>query len=779
MRLILMNYNNYFNRIYKTESTVADYISAASAYRTFNNINFKERDHVNTTQTINIGIADTISFSPDYLVVTEDNSDVIESRWFVLDTDKTRGNQMSLTLRRDVLVDEYDNYSGQPFYLEKGTPPTLTNNPFLYTNEGQSFSQVLKSRTALKHSGNSTRWLVGYVDATWGSGLMPQYPYYAVYDSAEECPFWQYAHSNKILLYQDSSTTWAFGFDLWSRDDGSGKAVRFNMHGGGSPAYTTSATLDNKSIVGYAMDSNTYYDTIRDATVTNAGAQRAAMAVYDNFSKGTDPYVDLLPASALSGYNGHVILIGNQAYTVTITPGVAGTYMGYHVEKGSDLYNVLVDTFGELNHLNAWMTGGQSIDLQKPAMNTAMWIGAYACTTVSVSLTRQSSYDPISFGAGRHKTGLPYDIFCVADDATNRKNVSWFASQYAGSNAVYDVQCLPIKPDLTGAGTESVNGVTYYWLDKDSVSGTFEHSAIATYSTNTDKKAGSNLDMCRIVSPDCGAIWEFNPAQIGGVAANSIRYEATFAPLAPYIHIFPTFGGIYGNVNKSDQNTAESRGIVLTGDYSIPYSSSNWATYQLQNSAYRLSHDRMIQNMSITQNAERTQEQVNIVAGALTAGLGGAASGAGIGGPVGAAVGGVLGAAGSAVTGAVAYGINEKLRAEDMSYAEDMFGYQMRNIQAQPQPLAHTNSLTVGNANFPFIEYYTCYDNEKDIFLNRLTVNGWALGYITTAATAFTNAHNSTLTKFVKGRLIKYGGAHDSHIANTIAEELMKGVRLT
>ena len=143
-----------------------------------------------------------------------------------------------------------------------------------------------------------------------------------------------------------------------------------------------------------------------------------------------------------------------------------------------------------------------------------------------------------------------------------------------------------------------------------------------------------------------------------------------------------------------------------------------------------------------------------------------------------AAIGGAIGLVGSAVSGILAQNVNERLRAEELSYAEDMFGYNLQSIQAQPQPLAHSNYLTIGAATFPYIELYEADSKEEEIFQNRLRVNGWTIGAVTTMATMKTAATASGApTRFVKGRLVMLGGQEDAHVAAEIDRELQRGVR--
>ena len=84
MQLLLLHYNNYFNRIIKKEDTVAAYMNADSNYRDASNANFNQGDGVNTSIVLGLGPNGTIFDGEefDYLVAYEivDNVSVIRGR---------------------------------------------------------------------------------------------------------------------------------------------------------------------------------------------------------------------------------------------------------------------------------------------------------------------------------------------------------------------------------------------------------------------------------------------------------------------------------------------------------------------------------------------------------------------------------------------------------------------------------------------------------------------------------------------------------------------------
>ena len=85
MQLLLLHYNNYFNRIIKKKETIADYKAADTNYKEVSNINFNPGDGVATSLVLGLGqngsiFTDNEEF--DYLVAYEtvNNQAVIDSR---------------------------------------------------------------------------------------------------------------------------------------------------------------------------------------------------------------------------------------------------------------------------------------------------------------------------------------------------------------------------------------------------------------------------------------------------------------------------------------------------------------------------------------------------------------------------------------------------------------------------------------------------------------------------------------------------------------------------
>lgn len=179
--LVLKGFNNYFNRKIKKYSEVNDYVDNSSLSYTFIDINFNPNDGVVTEQVL--GSEDQLEEdskilnwendgSPDYIVCYEsefihndDEPDVeikhIKSRWFVLESVRTRAGQYKLALKRDVIADHLEQILTNPCFVEKGY--VQPNNPLIFNQEGVSFNEIKQSPEHKLWDETGIPWLVLYI----------------------------------------------------------------------------------------------------------------------------------------------------------------------------------------------------------------------------------------------------------------------------------------------------------------------------------------------------------------------------------------------------------------------------------------------------------------------------------------------------------------------------------------------------------------------------------------------------------------------------------------
>ena len=296
-------------------------------------------------------------------------------------------------------------------------------------------------------------------------------------------------------------------------------------------------------------------------------------------------------------------------------------------------------------------------------------------------------------------------------------------------------------------------------------------TSISQLADNLDTKISNECDTYRLCSPNYNGQFEFSLAKNGEIKYFNV--DCSYKPFSPYIHVNPNFDKLYGK----DFNDA--RGLICGGDFSLSQITSAWANYELNNKNYQKIFDRNIQNLEITQDIERQQQIVGTIASALGTGVNaGATIGSIASGPVGAAVGIGAGAV-SLTAGMVDYQLSERLRNEAIDYRVDQFGYQLGNIKAIPYSLSKVSAYNDNNKIFPFIEYYTCTDEEKTALKNKIAYNGASIGRIGTIRDYIYQSlfENKTGFWYIKGKIIRlYNFGGDYQQLNVVGAEMLKGI---
>ena len=402
----------------------------------------------------------------------------------------------------------------------------------------------------------------------------------------------------------------------------------------------------------------------------------------------------------------------------------------------------------------------------------------------------------------------PWDMFCIPYSDTLKikygvgnansitTNKQWalraafaLSNYYTGAGALYDIQLLPycpIKEMIGNDGSINVGDYSVSWIGvpdtteevTDTTSYSTKYNAIfyPTKSSNTfdipyvvnfntaDIKVQSQCEMWRLCSPNYSGIFEFNVAKNGGMSAINVDY--TYRPYNPYIHLNPNFGRLYGK----DFNDA--RGLVCGGSFALPTTTDAWATYEQTNKTYQTSFNRQIQSQELQNKYQKTQDVLNAVSGTITGGIAGGITGA-KGGVAGAIAGAVVGTVGAGVMGAIDVSQKDKLRNEALDLSKDQFGYNLENIQALPNSLSNVGTFTYNSKYFPFIEYYSCGNEQKEALRNKIKYNGMTIMRIG-KITDYIDVFNTT---YIKGKLIRLEGIDENYrVINAISGELNKGV---
>ena len=806
MTLLFLNYNNYYNRIFKKEDTLAGYRN----YLLFEaqNNNFVIADGIHTT--VDIGIpsfaAYTYNGNANYVVAYDEGTGEM-SRWFILEQEILRQGQYRATLRRDLLVDFLPDWWDKPAYVEKGY--LQPNDPFIFQAENASFNQIKRQEIPLKDPTNCP-WVVGYVTApkvgdealTVTYGIDKAVPDYTVTNINE----WEYANyvSTPFKYYNQSVPRLYLRTLLGDRID-----IRFNKH----QNYVYSQEEGEFTASGGYTFDDEYLDIIKTIIKTRANKTSLDEAVCNQFglSQDKDKY------NEIKNLDGQIIKIGEdyKKIGVIVESEKAGTIndplsIAATSAVGTYLANLVAG-------INVW--AGSDWDIQQypiiagAANNESFGISyTYMSARIILLPTESSIAYNFTIAANRRKLkDSPYCMFCmpysdtykiekVENGVTNtyttiKENALSIASAVASSITdanLYDIQLLPYCPiaklrdmgetaDLAAyGGEEGIDYITENLLGQNQI------IFWATYSSHTfnipfaynvsggdsiDFKVGAETVMMRLCSPNYNGVFEFSPHKNGGISY--INVDLHYKPYQPYIHLNPNFGSLYG------EDFNDARGLILGGDFSIATLSDKWKDYEIQNKNYQAMFNRQIENMEFQNRMGRIQDTVGAFAGAVSAGSSGFMAGMiGSGGNIGVA------SATAGISGALSLGagfadiyLNQKSRNEALDYTKDMFALTLDNIKALPNSLTRISSLNNNNKIWPFIEVYEATDEEKTALRQKIVYNGMTINRIDTISNIYSNKPSTINLGYFKAKVIRLPDEQeDFHLANELAAEINKGV---
>ena len=493
MQLLLLHYNNYFNRIIKKEETVAAYMNADEHYRVASNVNFNPGDGINASLVLGLGpngdIFDGEEF--DYLVAYEivDNVSVIRGRWFILEQDRKRGGQYELTLKRDVIADNYINVVDSPIFLEKGYINDV-NDPLLYNSESMNLNQIKQLEIPLKDETQSG-WVVGYIPSDAFPKVEPAYdrvekkvtiPMSAdiTVENLNSWNYWQYCSSNPNYKFM-ADTAGKRKVTVKIRSErkyaDSGRSVRCDMVTADYTFYPNST------------DAGTYTQVNSGYIKTASGTLNYPQWYQDygpvTFWQGTlsssicGKIFD--PVRNNSAFNSALNTILGTGISIGDTSALRRLQDKIILDSSTNTYyriSIISTSEGSPMTITSSVSGGQAA---LTALKNAMYYpngaggslqGEYATfkasnssTSYAIQLTNVGVSLYVDLNSDRaHLNDAPYDMFCIpfsdtlklkynSTEFTCSKNVALsMATEIAkdlGSKTVYDVQLLPYCPNRT------------------------------------------------------------------------------------------------------------------------------------------------------------------------------------------------------------------------------------------------------------------------------------------------------------------------------------------
>lgn len=281
-----------------------------------------------------------------------------------------------------------------------------------------------------------------------------------------------------------------------------------------------------------------------------------------------------------------------------------------------------------------------------------------------------------------------------------------------------------------------------------------------------DLKVANECDSYRLVSPNYQGTFEFSVAKNGG-EVYGFNVDCAYKPYSPYIHVAPNFGEMYG------QDFNDARGLTCSGDFSLDIVSDAWQQYQINNKNYENIFNRQIENMDFNRGQERIRQAFGLASGTLQGGMSGAMAGGLTMGVPGAIAGATVGTVSSLAGGIADWAMSESAYKERRDYAIDNYQFTLGNVQALPYTLTKVSTFNPNSKYVPFIEYYSCSDEEREAMIKKIQYDGMSAGFIDTISNYITG---DSLT-FIRGQLVRYEGKNaDEHDRQAVVEELSKGV---
>ena len=797
MNIYLLNYNNYYNRICKKEDTLTDYLNYQVG-DTIQGVNFNPNDGVNTELIVNT------NQRANYLLAVEDN--IINSRWFIIESNRLRNGQHKLMLRRDLIADNYNDIVNAPCFIEKAT--LNDSDPAIFNKENMTFNQIKTSETELKDETNSA-WIVGYIpknsfqqDTEIKGDIILKEAADITVQNINNWEYSQYQTTNFIPYIQENDVV--YNIYVWTKTRNVSTGIISNSPGKISfyrdGLADTQWVIKNTQVLnGWAIDYYNQYpdeDTPENQLCFNNPIARSAMTT--------------VATNLVNNYNTNTLHSLVKNYIGFHTQAETDTFLNLNnkiiYDTSSGLYwKVIINTETEpgkalLNTTNYPVTAGNLFNTMNTSLNRNPKDGltiinepgnksfSYrlrnTINVYSLRLEQVKQEVKVTINNKRyHLENQPYDLFCIPySDSLNiyKNNQLLFKSNKSiainlgtqitasvGEGNVYDIQLLPYCPVrymLTPNGDIDIkNSEVHYITDNNG-----NNVGVILWATNsaftfnipfniniTNKKIENETDIWRLCSPNYNGQFEFSPSMNNGIQYFNV--DCDYKPFSPYIHINPNFSELYG------QDFNDARGLICSGDFSLPKVTNAWANYQQNNKNYEQIFNREIQNMQVTHKYEMIQGGVQAIAGVAQ----GAVSGAALGGVGGAIAGGVASLAG----GVADQVINQKLYNEALDYKKDLYGMQLGNIKAIPNSISKVSSYNPNNKIFPILEYYTCTETEKQALKNKIKYNGMTVGRIGTI-----NEFLQPDYSYIKGKLIRLETIEDTNYLNEIASEIYKGV---
>lgn len=745
MNILLLQFKNYFDRKIKRFENLSDYMSYQLG-STFTGINFIPGDGVETELILNFDTA-TLG-TPDYLIAAETNEEF--TRWFVMNSERTRKGQTKFKLRRDLIAEEIEGIKNATSMIKKGY--CEWGNVAFFNKEPISVNSIPKSKDCLIDNSVSG-WIVAY---------LPKHSDDSQNDTNDSkndkwedttVKFGTSAVTGKYSFNSISAAKTAMGdsqsyiggtMEVYQGVNMSVERVKLNRY---DYFLQNAGAWSPETVTATDYHSRFYGNTSKAKEAMKAGAK----AIYSTLSSRMTPvncsyvgYTSVL--DTIAKYNGKTFTDTSTGlvYMATlklVEESINDTYVSSN--NNSDLYTVF---------LNAAKGVDSAVGCYSPGVTNINWapIRTRDAKNYRISVTVQQLSDTVyswTIDKTRRQTkDAPYDCICMpyrndgitascriddklvtVDYEANMQLASALSAYYGSS--VYDVQLLPYCPvqeliNPTTSGGMSVKSSTkgiIYKYDETSKTIVFYCDTINTKFTkgkNISPQMDKDKFVCdkyKLVAPNYSSEYEIPVFENHGIYSWNITQ--TLIPYSPWIQIVPVFNNFNGT------NLNDSKGLIVGGSLSITQTSSAWAEYLRTNSNYSQIFESQMAYQEYQQKNSMVSSALSAGSSALTTGVTSGIMTGNVG--VGIAAGVASGAAGIADLFT-----QNKMNQKANEYTREQYNLQLGNIKSTPATISKVTSINSNFAVWPYIETDSCTDAEKEIVKNYLKNYGMTINQV-------------------------------------------------
>jgi hypothetical protein len=577
--LLLKGYNNYFNRIIKKETDITTYKTASTSYLEYPNVNFDPRDGIATSLVVGsegqLDNGDILKFddlgNPDYLIVHDNTT--IKSRWFIIESLKIRSGQYKLTLKRDVLVDFFNDIKDSPCYIEKATITDVLN-PLLYNKEGLQVNQIKKAEHLLKDT-SKVAWVVGYIASNLNSDFIS-------------------GNFGTIPLNNSGVASGSFvlpgnTYQTFTLTNVTGDVI-----------YATGNSGDNKFNYTWNISTRTFTYSINlpeqanQSPVLRYTAAAPTTVASDKYSvnlagDNTRTHLEDAPYDMFCIPFGEILLNGAN---VTTTKEVAlEIAFEFAKDLGSNLYDIqllpycprpdmiangkIFEVLGSLDIDYSYIYQGSTIKSILLWCNKSTF-SDYAMPDEDIKIERQ--IDEHTYGKQETFIGTLsrpllapeyVQISITNDSLKDLVDIEVTGVEAHHSETGYNVATTAITDKVYNPMTGYLSFRVYDGGDERFTSGSLSNASIKVsydyqkymHPEYLDRKVSNECDVYRLTSPNYNGQFEWSLAK-GNGTANIFDIDCTYKPFQPYIHVQPRFTNLYGS------DFDDCRGLICGGDFS-------------------------------------------------------------------------------------------------------------------------------------------------------------------------------------------------------------------